>query len=122
MFFLCVILVIFCHTLVFCHTNVLYFFQGKVAMNDTNARTRKLIQLGGLVKIASLDVLDTPLLLGLLLDLKRVYINLTDEKKSALREKGFVLLQERKKHKKSKYQTSFINKKNSNNQGDEWLL
>jgi len=66
-------------------------------MNDKNkARTRKLIEFGGLVSIAGLDKLDKSEFLGLLMVYRGAYENMTAKERSVLVAEGNYVLRKRK--------------------------
>jgi len=66
-------------------------------MDDKNkARTRRLIELGGLVSISGLDKLDKNEFLGLLMVYRGAYENMTDKERAVLIAEGNYVLKKRK--------------------------
>jgi len=66
-------------------------------MDDKNkARTRRLIELGGLVSISGLDKLDKSEFLGLLMVYRGAYENMTDKERAVLIAEGNYVLKKRK--------------------------
>ena len=59
-------------------------------------RTHRLIQQGSLIDMVGLNVVDKPLIAGLLLDCKRRLDSMSDQQKYDLRKEGFLTMQERK--------------------------
>lgn len=72
-------------------------------MNDKNKeRTRRLIELGGLVTIAGLDTMNKGELLGLLIHMNYVHQKLPNVDRQDLRDTGWNVLKERKMERKSR--------------------
>lgn len=70
-----------------------------MTIEEQKLRTRRLIELGGLVRVSGLDKLDKGELTGLLVHSHNVHQGLTQEARSALRITGWAFLRQRKKDK-----------------------
>ena len=59
-------------------------------------RTHRLIKQGGLIDMVGLNIIDKPLMAGLLVDCKKRLDFMTEEKKYELRNLGYLTMKERK--------------------------
>lgn len=93
-------------------------------MSETlKQRQHNLIQVGGLVRIAGLDTLEKPILLGILLEAKRSFDGLSKGAKQTLFKKGYSVLEERGKRKKKGTKKQTRTKEFYETDGAEaWLL
>lgn len=71
-------------------------------LETAKERAHKLIEAGGLVRLAKLDKIEPALLLGALVEIKTSLNKLTADQKTRLKNKGMIILKQKKKSSDSK--------------------
>ncbi len=87
---------------------------------NSKERTKQLIELGGIVKIAELDKLEPALLLGLLMVAKASFERMEEEKKNVLKKNGSKIFTDRKA--KNPIKSNDFEMKNEIEVENKWLL